>query len=66
VITELWPNLTVVADDSPTASTVRFRVETRDHTAIIETSGHLSLDEIESWSDEMLLETLRALAGDRL
>ncbi len=65
-ITNNWPGLTVVFDKAPVENTLRFYVETQDHVRVIETSGHLALDQLEQWTDEQLRDALKSLAGGRL
>lgn len=57
--------LVLIFDPNPLPSTVRFRVISDGNIPIIESSGHLRLDELESWSDERLCEALISLGGGR-
>jgi hypothetical protein len=65
-ISAIRPGLEVVYDAVPVPGTLRFRVKTQSDVPIIETSGNLWLDHLESLSDEQLRELLERLAGGRL
>jgi hypothetical protein len=65
-VSENWPYLEVVFDANPVENTLRFYVETQDHVRMIETSGNLTLDELEKRTEDQLREALVSLSGGRL
>ncbi len=67
VIAALRPNLVIVWDPEPPPGMIRFRVETTlGKVRVIESSGHIGLDEIGGWSDGELASRLHSLGGGRL
>jgi hypothetical protein len=60
------PTLEVVFEANPVENTLRFYVATKDHIRVIESSGNLTLDELEKLTDDRLWELLVSLSGGRL
>jgi hypothetical protein len=66
MIGEMRPGLRFVSDPTPVPGTVRFRVISPTGIPIIETSGHLEIEKLESWSDEELRAAILSLSAGRL
>jgi hypothetical protein len=62
----LESNCEVIFDGQPVPGTLRFRVETPAHVRLIESSGNIAIEDLESWTDEQLQERLVALSNHRL
>lgn len=63
---QLAPRSRVAFDGMPPAGQLRFSVETELGTKLVESSGHIPIEEMEGWSDEELRRQLKARSGGKL